>query len=76
MEQNKLLLQGYDMKDFDNMNGSRHDSKESLDGGLLHGNLHTSTSQSLLLSYKNSVRSPAQRTFKEFYNHQMAHIEK
>ena len=56
---------------------SRKSSGKSFENLKLFGSLQTSTSHSLLLNYKQIAKSPRNtRTFKQFYNEQMAHIQK
>ena len=84
MDQNKLMLQGYEIsKNFNSIISendkqiSRNNSNKSIENPKMFGSLQTSTSQGMLMNYKQLNRSPNnQRTFKEFYNQQMAHVKK
>lgn len=79
MEQNKLLLQGVgfdSLTDSSKILDSNPDSKHNPSEKPKFGSLQTSMSQGLLQNYKNFNKSGnTKRTFREFYNQQMAHVE-
>jgi hypothetical protein len=79
-DSNLLMLKGIELNNFntiteesDNVNARNITCKNNFNRNAF-GSLKSSTSQSLLLSYKNRQPSP-KRTFKEFYAQQMMHVK-